>query len=97
MKRIVVKESPLNPGRKVFIRTPAYHYVGFVLRVSRDEVLLGDCSWVAESGTPIGRLLASGEWSESSETEYVPGVVSVNRHLIGDVFEWKHDLPTASR
>lgn len=97
MGRVIVKESPLNAGRKVFIRTAVYDYVGYVLRVSRYEVLLGDCSWVADAGVRLGELLRTGKWSSQSETEYVPGVVSVKQSVIADTFEWNHELPKESQ
>lgn len=95
MGRVIVRESPLNPGQAAIIRTVTHTWVGRVLRVSRDEVLLGDASWVADAGR--WSEFTAGAIGASAEIEAAPGVVSVMRSAIVDVCAWPGNLPLETR
>lgn len=76
-------------GKPVFIRTVTMHYVGRLKAVFEHELLLSECSWVADSGR-FHTALKEGKLSEVEP--YVTDVV-LGRGAILDVSEWRHDIP----
>ena len=77
----------------VFIRTVTMHYVGHVIDITADWIILDNASWVADSGR-FGEALATGKLNE---TELFPNQVWVGRGAIVDVTAWNHPLPTSSQ
>ena len=80
------------PGH-VFIRTVTMHYVGRIIADDARFLILGDASWVADSGR-LGEALATGKLAE---TEKFPDPVFINPDTIVDVTAWNHPLPKVSQ
>jgi hypothetical protein len=83
-------KSPLSVGNSVLIRGVGYHYLGRVVGLSRDEILLEDASWLASSGR-FGEALRTGRLSEVEP--YPDGPVAVRTAVVQDVALWAHLLP----
>lgn len=78
--------------RKVFIRTVTYHYTGEVMSETKDEIVLINAAWIADSGR-FAQAMSSGEFSE---VEPYPDEfqVAIKQGSITDIVRnWPHDLP----
>ena len=75
-------------GKKLFIRTVTYHFVGEVVNRFGFFIQLKDASWVASSG----RFMHAIKEGELDEVEPV-GNVWVNLNTITDFYVWNHKLP----
>lgn len=84
-------KSPLRVGKKVFIRGVTNYYTGRIIAITRDEIVLAECAWVADTG----RFHASLTSGDFAEVEPYPGVVSIGRGAVCDVTVWPHSLPRA--
>jgi xanthine dehydrogenase molybdopterin-binding subunit B len=82
-------ESLYTLGRAVFIRSVTYHYIGRIVYLDDREMVLGDASWIGDSGR-WHHALTTGELAD---VEPYPGLVSISRAAIVDVSPWLHDLP----
>ena len=82
-------KSPITIGNSVLIRTVTYFYTGRIVSVDRDEIVLKDAAWVAETGR-FSNALTTGALGE---VEPYPDLVSVSRGAVVDVTIWAHDLP----
>ena len=76
-------------GQKYLIRTVTMYYVGLLVSVFDHELVLSDCSWVADTGR-FNNALVTGVLDE---VEPMPGTVIVGRGAVVDATEWNHDLP----
>jgi hypothetical protein len=88
-----IEGEVLEIGRKYFIRTLSYHYVGLLIGLTDTRLVLEQASWVADSGR-FGEALKSGGLDE---VECYPTQVFINRGVVVDESEWVHDLPTESK
>jgi hypothetical protein len=87
--------SPFTVGNKVFIRTVTNYFVGEIVAVDKDEILLKNASWVA-STKRWADTIANGALDEVEP--YPEGmIVSVNRGAYVDACEWRHELPRKQR
>jgi hypothetical protein len=82
------EEHPLL-GKKVFIRTVTFYYVGRLVGVSAGLLELEQATWVADTGL-FGEALKSGKFKEFED---YPDSVYVNADAIVDMSEWDHPLP----
>ena len=89
------KECVFEAGRKYFIRTVTYHYLGECVDIKGGFVKLRKASWVADSG----RFHVAMNSGVLSEVECYPAdlIVNVNINTIVDFCEWKHPFPTESK
>lgn len=88
-------QSPLRNGNAVFIRTVTMYYTGQIVGVTKDEVLLANAAWIADTGR-FSTALSTGQLSEIEP--YPDGiVVSVSRGAIIDACAWTHALPRATK
>ena len=83
----------LTIGKKYFVRTLSYHYVGVLKGLNDNSMVLGDASWVADSGR-FNQALANGTLSE---VERYPGDVILNRNVVVDSSICSHSLPKESK
>ena len=74
----------IEVGRRVFIRTVTYHYVGTLISLVDGWATLRDASWVADSGPGFGGRLKTGIFEE---TEPFPNDVYINTDTIVDITE----------
>jgi len=84
-------QSPIRVGESVFICTVTRYYVGRIVALSREEIVLLDAAWITDTGR-FAQALATGALSEVEP--YPSGVpVSVARGAVVDVSAWRHPLP----
>lgn len=87
--------SPLTVGNNVFIRTVTHYYTGKVEAVSKIEILLSTCAWIADTG----RFATALKQGTLLEVEPYPAdeIVSVERDGVVDTSRWNHPLPTEQK
>ena len=79
-------KSPITIGNSVLIRTVTYFYTGRIVSVDRDEIVLQDAAWVADTG----RFMQAVEKAEFGEVEPFPnGRVIVGRGSVIDAVQIK--------
>ena len=90
-KEVVTSKSlsPIQVGKKVFIRTVTHYFTGKIVELNDTEIILDKPAWIASTG----RFSTALSTVELDEIEPYPGVVSVNRGSLIDCSEWKGDLP----
>ncbi len=90
-------DSPLQVGKTVFIRRAGeYHYLGKILEVTSDQIILSDASWVADS-MRLYDFFQRGLETPGIEIEPFVGdnvTVSILRAK-SEVSLWPHKLPSA--
>ncbi len=94
---LIEKESVFIPqegeiyqlGQKYYIRTVTHHYVGRLVQKDEKDFVMGECSWIADSGR-WSNALATGTLDE---VEPYPGQAIINRGAICDSSVWNHPLP----
>lgn len=88
--KIIEQENhiPFEIDEDYFIRTVTYHLIGKVKKVCGKFLILGNASWVADSGRFMGAI----KDGVLDEVEPV-GVAYVNIDSIVDAFPWDHKLP----
>jgi len=78
-------------GKNYFIRTVTMHLLGRLVAVGDKELVLEECSWIADNGR-FHKFL-NGELDSSCEVEPFPeGNVIVGRGAVLDATVWKHKL-----
>jgi len=82
-------------GKNYLIRTVTHIDVGRLVKVTKDELILKDASWIADTGRFMDALQNGIEKQTSSEIEPFPSEseVMVSKGSIIDVVEYKHKLP----
>lgn len=80
-------------GESLFVRAIPFHYVGRLIAVDDEFLLLDDVSWVADSG----RFHVALRDGDLSEVEPYPGKCLIARAAICDVSPWLHELPTEAK
>lgn len=80
-------------GKSYYVRTVTHHYVGKLVGLNENEMLLENASWVADSG----------RWHDAlkngtlDEVEPFVNPVVVNRRALCDATEWSHNLPSVQK
>ena len=87
------KHQPFKIGKAYLIRTVTHIDIGIVKEVGDKEIVLSDCSWVADTGR-YHDALTSGKLSEVEP--YVNDVI-LGRGAIIDATEWGKDLPRSQK
>jgi hypothetical protein len=82
-------DSPIRVGNSVFIRAVTMYYTGCIIAITKDEIVLDDAAWIADTGR-FSDGLKSGNFNE---IEPYTGPVAIGRGAIVDVTSWPHDLP----
>ena len=80
----------IREGEKYIIRADPMYYVGRVLAITDCDLVLGEASWVADTGRWSNAL----QTGELSEVEPFVGKVIINRTRIVDMTVWGHNLPS---
>ena len=77
-------------GENYFVRTVTHHLLGTLVKVSSQELVLTDCSWIADDGR-FSEMLSSGV---ANEVEPFPDdtQVIVGRGSLIDAVRWNHAL-----
>lgn len=94
-KKSVKPAEHLRAGSDVFIRTVTSFFVGTIVSVSRDRIVLRSCSWIADTGR-FTQAMATGQFSEVEV--WPPEVtVGINRSAVIDDSAWGHPLPVSQK
>lgn len=80
---------PYTTGKNYLIRTVTHYYTGTLVGVYKDELVLKDAAWIADTGR-FNEALAKGTLSE---VEPIPHEVIIGRGSIVDANLWVHLLP----
>lgn len=85
-------ECPFTPGSAYLIRTVTHYWVGRVDKVVGDFLVLGDASWVADTG----------RYGEATTADALNEVEPTGRAIVGlgsivDARDWAGSLPTDAK
>lgn len=83
-------------GKAVFVRSVTFHYIGRVVEVNGEELVLEDASWIAEGGR-FTETLRDGLTQKVIELEPYKDQVRLNRAAVIDWTLWGHELPRDAR
>lgn len=93
--------APAAPpvGSNVMIRTVAYHWVGRLVRLTKDWIVLDHASYLGDTGRFSEAVCGEGGVNacEKAEIEFVGGPVWINRWSVGDISVVAGPLPTETR
>lgn len=81
---------PYKIGKNYFIRTVTFNYTGKLTQVTEHELVLEECSWIADSGR-FADALKKGTLDEIEP--FPSGSVIIGRSAIIDCAQWDHTLP----
>ena len=84
---------PFEVGKSYLIRTVTHYDLGRVVRVTGGFVVLGEASWVPDTGR-FANALATGELSELEPAWNKSRECIVSIGAIVDAWEGDHALPT---
>ena len=88
-KKSKASVNPIRVGNKVLIRTVTLYHTGKIVEITKEEIVLVDAAWIADTG----RLNAALTASTAGEVEPFPDPVAVGRGSIVDVTNWRGELP----
>lgn len=84
-----VSKNPIRVGNPVLIRAVTLYYTGRIVEITKDELVLDEACWIADTGR-FENALRTGAVNEA---EPFIDPVAVGRGAIVDVTHWKHALP----
>ena len=83
-------ENPVwEVGKQYLVRTVTHYLTGKLERVTRQELVLSDAAWIADTGRYYDAL-RDGKFNE---VEPIIGNAIIGRGAIADAVEWNHKLP----
>jgi len=83
-------DHPYTIGQNYFIRTVTMYYVGTVVRVLPQELVLENAVWVADTG-PFHEAMTTGKLLVVEP--FGKGEVIIGRGAIVDASRWMHQAP----
>jgi hypothetical protein len=83
----------LTVGNTVVIRTVTFHYLGIIVEMGPNYLVLGSASWLASSG----RWTAALKSGSVEEVEPFVDDVELQLTAIVDATRWRHALPTEAK
>ena len=97
INKLITREAglmqPFEIGKAYLIRTVTHIDIGIVEAVGDKEIVLSQCSWIADTGR-YHNALKDGTLSEVEP--YVSDVI-LGRGAIIDATRWLHDLPLVQK
>lgn len=90
--KLIVSGDTLQPfkiGKAYLIRTVTHIDIGVIKAVGDKELVLSDCSWIADTG----RYHDAIKTGKLNEVEPYTDDVIIGRGSIIDATIWNHDLP----
>lgn len=91
-KKAVKKTEAIHPfeiGKQYLMRTVTNYLVGKLERVTAQEFVMSESSWIADTG----RFYDSLRDGKFNEVEPIIGNVIIGRGSLVDCVEWPHRLP----
>jgi|TARA_R100000093_G_C1884402_1_gene55097 hypothetical protein len=89
------KFNPFEIGKAYLIRTVTHIEIGIVKEVGDTELVLSDCSWIADTGRYHDAIKEGVDVLDEVEP-YIDDVI-VGRGSIIDATVWRHDLPRSQK
>lgn len=86
-------KSPYQKGKAYLIRTVTHYYTGKLVAVFKNELVLEDAAWIADTGR-FGTAIKGGSLNEIEPME---GPVVVGRGAVIDASIWPHPLPRTQK
>ncbi len=86
-------EHPFEIGKTYFIRTVTMNHIGILKKVYDNELVLSDCSWIADSGR-FHDALKSGNLNEIEP--FIDDVI-IGRNSIIDMTHYRHEVPKCQK
>jgi hypothetical protein len=86
-------DCSLEVGKCYLIRTVTMMYTGRLECITKEDFVLSDAAWIADSG----RYSTALRTGELNEVEPYPNRVSVARASRVDAAEWNHPLPRETK
>lgn len=83
-------------GKNYFIRTVTHHFVGTLLKVTAAELVLNNCSWIADDGRFSDSVNLGKEFNEIEPYDKDSDVI-IGRGALIDAHAYKFDLPTKQK
>ena len=83
-------DQPFKIVQTYLIRTVTHYIAGRLRSVGKQELVLEDAAWIADTG----RFSDAAKHGRLNEVEPVGGLVRVAIGSIVDAVEWTHALPT---
>lgn len=82
-------KNPIKVGNAVLIRAVTMFYTGRIVEITKDEIVLDDAAWIADTGR-FSDALVTGVLNE---IEPFVEPVAIGRGAIVDVTHWTKALP----
>ena len=86
--------KPYQLGKVYFIRTVTMYYIGKLVAVHPQELVLESAVWVADTGR-FHQAISKGELSEVEP--FGTGQVIIGRGRLIDAAGWAHPIPTTQK
>ena len=87
-------EHPYHVGQAYFIRTVTMYYIGKLVAVYPQELVLADAAWIADTGR-FHQAMTTGTLAEVEP--FGVGEVVIGRGAIVDACLWSHPIPTIQK
>ena len=85
-----IQKHPYQIGKNYFIQTVTHYYTGKLLEVLKDELVLEDAAWIADTGR-FSDFIKDGKFHEAEP--YPSGKLIIGRGSLVQAFQWPHKLP----
>lgn len=92
-KKSVPQKQVWEVGKNYLVRTVTHYLTGKLEVVTRQELLLSDAAWIADTGR-YHDALRDGKFNE---VEPLIGPVIISRGAIVDAVVWGHPLPKVQK
>lgn len=84
------QKHPYQVGKNYFIQTVTHYYTGKLVEVLKDELVLEEAAWIADTGR-FADFIKDGKFNEVEP--YPSGKLIIGRGSLIQGFEWPHRLP----
>ena len=94
-----MSEEVFETGENYLIRTVTHIDVGKLIKVTDQEIVITQASWIADTGRFMNCLKDGIEKTSDSEIEPFPekAEVIIGRGSIIDMVKYAHELPTKQK
>ena len=92
-----MRDHFFNIGENYLIRTVTFTYLGNLMSVGEKELLIGDASWIANTGRFSNMLKEGVTGQDNSEIEPCNADIFIGRGAIVDMIPYNHELPTKQK
>ncbi len=90
------RAHPYKIGQNYFIRTVTHYFVGNLLGVFKNELVMNRCSWVADTGRFHDAIVGDATFSEIEPYKATTEVI-INRGAIIDASFYASEIPVSQK